>query len=181
MTHGGARRESAVSDTEADEMEEHLRGSATGILGPRKEAEMRNERRSRRAVATIAVATLMLVGTAGTAEAKKDTVRVEAFEFGFNLPDFEAGKFKLEFANIGTGPHMFAAAEVPEGVTAEEVIADESLIIRDVAFAFALPGETTKGKLKKLTPGNYAFACFVETPAGVPHFALGMLGEFQVA
>lgn len=68
-----------------------------------------------------------------------------------------------------------------EGVTAEDVIADESLIIREVAFAFALPGETAKGKLKELTPGNYAFACFVETPAGVPHFALGMLGEFQVA
>jgi len=123
----------------------------------------------------------MLVGTAGTAEAKKDSVSVEAFEFGFNLPDFEAGKFKLEFSNIGTGPHMFAAAEVPEGVTAEEAIADDSLIIRDVAFAFALPGETVKGKLKELTPGSYVFACFVETPAGVPHFALGMLGEFEVA
>ena len=137
--------------------------------------------RGRRAVATFAVAALMLVGAAGAAEAKKETVVVEAFEFGFNLPDFEAGKFKLEFTNIGTGPHLIAIAEVPEGVTAEEVIADESLIIREVAFAFALPGETTKGKLKELTPGNYAFACFVETPAGVPHFALGMLGEFQVA
>lgn len=137
--------------------------------------------RGRRAVATIAVAALMLFGAAGTAEAKKETVLVEAFEYGFNLPDFEAGKFKLELTNIGEEPHLIAIAEVPEGVTAEEVIADESLIIREVAFAFALPGETAKGKLKELTPGNYAFACFVETPEGVPHFALGMLGEFQVA
>jgi hypothetical protein len=137
--------------------------------------------RGRRAVATIAVAALMLFGAAGTAEAKKETVLVEAFEYGFTLPDFEAGKFKLELTNIGEEPHLIAIAEVPEGVTAEEVIADESLIIREVAFAFALPGETAKGKLKELTPGNYAFACFVETPEGVPHFALGMLGEFQVA
>jgi hypothetical protein len=152
-----------------------------GSSVPRKEAEMRYHSRGRRAAATIAVAALMLVGAAGPAEAKKETVLVEAFEFGFNLPDFEAGKFKLELRNIGQGPHIFAAAEVPPGVTAEEVIADESLIIREVAFAFALPGETAKGKLKELTPGSYAFACFVETPAGVPHFALGMLGEFQVA
>lgn len=137
--------------------------------------------RGRRAVATIAVASLMLFGAAGTAEAKKETVLVEAFEYSFNLPDFEAGKFKLELTNFGEEPHLIAIAEVPEGVTAEDVIADESLIIREVAFAFALPGETAKGKLKELTPGNYAFACFVETPEGVPHFALGMLGEFQVA
>jgi hypothetical protein len=152
-----------------------------GIPGPRKEAEMQYHPRGRRAVATIAVAALMLVGAAGTAEAKKETVLVEAFEYGFNLPDFEAGKFKLELTNIGEEPHLIAIAEVPEGVTAEEVIADESLIIREVAFAFALPGETAKGKLRELTPGNYAFACFVETPEGIPHFALGMLGEFQVA
>jgi hypothetical protein len=152
-----------------------------GILGPRKEAEMQYHPRGRRAVATIAVAALMLFGSAGAAEAKKDTVLVEAFEYGFNLPDFEAGKFKLELTNIGEEPHLIAIAEVPEGVTAEEGIADESLIIREVAFAFALPGETAKGKLRELTPGNYAFACFVETPTGVPHFALGMLGEFQVA
>jgi hypothetical protein len=142
---------------------------------------MRHYGRGRRAVATMAVAALMLVGAAGPAEAAKEKVVVEAFEYGFNLPDFEAGKFKLELSNIGAEPHLIAIAEVPEGVTAEEVIADESLIIRDVAFAFALPGETAKGKLKELTPGNYAFACFVETPEGVPHFALGMLGEFQVA
>jgi hypothetical protein len=142
---------------------------------------MRHYPRGRRAVATFAVAALMLVGAAGTAGASKETVLVESFEYGFNLPDFEPGKFKLELSNIGLEPHLIAIAEVPEGVTAEEVIADESLIIREVAFAFALPGETAKGKLKELTAGNYAFACFVETPEGVPHFELGMLGEFQVA
>jgi hypothetical protein len=82
--------------------------------------------------------------------------------------------------DIGEHPHLIAIAEAPPGVTAEEVIADESLIIRDVGFAFAEPGETAKGKLMKLTPGNYVFACFVETPEGVPHFTLGMLGEFTV-
>lgn len=142
---------------------------------------MRHYPGGRRAVATMVAAALILVGAAGTAEASKEAVLVEAFEYGFNLPDFEAGKFKLELSNIGAEPHLIAIAEVPEGVTAEEVIADESLIIREVAFAFALPGETAKGKLKELTQGNYAFACFVETPEGVPHFELGMLGEFQVA
>jgi hypothetical protein len=138
-------------------------------------------RHGRRAVAMIAVAALALLGTTLPAEAKKDTLEVVAFEFGFNLPDdIEAGKFKLQLTNIGEHPHLIAIAEAPPGVTAEEVIADESLIIRDVGFAFAEPGETAKGKLKELTPGNYVFACFVETPEGVPHFALGMLGEFTV-
>jgi hypothetical protein len=135
----------------------------------------------RRAVGMIALGALALLVAPGTAEAKKDTLAVEAFEFGFNLPDIEAGKFKLALTNIGQAPHLIAIAEAPEGVTAEDVIADESLIIRDAGFAFAEPGETAKGKLKELTPGNYVFACFVETPAGVPHFALGMLGEFTVA
>jgi hypothetical protein len=62
---------------------------------------MRCYTRGRRAVATIAVAALMLVGAAGPAEAAKEKVVVEAFEYGFNLPDFEAGKFKLELSNIG--------------------------------------------------------------------------------
>ena len=141
---------------------------------------MFNSQRGRRAVAMVAMGTVALLGTAGPAEAKKATLSVNSFEYGYNLPDFEAGKFKLELTNSGEEPHMIAIAEAPLGVTAEEVIADESLIIRDVGFAFALPGETDKGKLKELTPGNYVFACFVETPEGVPHFALGMLGEFQV-
>ena len=138
-------------------------------------------RHGRRVVAMIAVAAVALLGTTLPAEAKKDTLEFVAFEYGFTLPDdIEAGKFKLELTNIGEHPHLIAIAEAPPGVTAEEVIADESLIIRDVGFAFAEPGETAKGKLKELTPGNYVFACFVETPEGVPHFALGMLGEFTV-
>ncbi len=32
-----------------------------------------------------------------------------------------------------------------------------------------------------VTPGNYAFLCFVEDPnTGAPHFALGMLEEFRI-
>jgi hypothetical protein len=32
-----------------------------------------------------------------------------------------------------------------------------------------------------VTPGNYAFLCFVEDPdTGAPHFALGMLEEFSI-
>jgi hypothetical protein len=138
-------------------------------------------RYGRRVVAMVAVAAVALLGTTLPADAKKDTLEVAAFEYGFTLPDeVEAGKFKLELTNIGEHPHLIAIAEAPPGVTAEDVIADESLIIRDVGFAFAEPGETAKGKLKELTPGNYVFACFVETPEGVPHFALGMLGEFTV-
>jgi hypothetical protein len=138
-------------------------------------------RYGRRVVAMVAVAAVALLGTTLPADAKKDTLEVAAFEYGFTLPDeVEAGKYKLELTNIGEHPHLIAIAEAPPGVTAEDVIADESLIIRDVGFAFAEPGETAKGKLKELTPGNYVFACFVETPEGVPHFALGMLGEFTV-
>jgi hypothetical protein len=133
-----------------------------------------------RAVAVIAVAAVALLGTTLPAEAKKDTLTFVAVDFEFIVPDVEAGKFKLELMNIGAHPHLIAIAEAPPGATAEEVIADESLIIRDVGFAFAEPGETAKGKLKELTPGNYVFACFVETPEGIPHFELGMLGEFTV-
>lgn len=41
------------------------------------------------------------------------------------------------------------------------------------------PGDTANAT-QTLTPGNYAFICFIPSPDGAPHFAKGMVHNFRV-
>lgn len=46
---------------------------------------------------------------------------------------------------------------------------------------FMSPGESAEVSASNLTPGTYAFVCFVPTEGeGTPHFAKGMIGQMQV-
>lgn len=84
--------------------------------------------------------------------------------------------------NEAAVPHEIIVVRLPEGATAEQAIAgavDESQIdfIGQVAIA---PGTSDDLVLTNLKPGQYTLLCFLDEPDGVPHAALGMIGQLTV-
>lgn len=123
----------------------------------------------------------------GVPEPKADlTITAHDFSFSPDAP-FRAGKQTIRFQNEGTQIHEVLLVALPPGKT-----------IGDFAAAFAPgasgppPGKPIGGLtgIRKgrhefftadLAPGHYGLICFFEDPAkGTPHFALGMMYEFDV-
>jgi plastocyanin len=147
---------------------------------------MRSTRRRGTALAVVAVtlgAGAAVPANAGTA----GSLEVTAIDFAFEgVPtSLDAGKYSLSFFNDGAEPHMIAVARLTDegaAMTDDEIFdaldaGDDSFVDKNAGFEFALPGETTDGKLKAKKPGEYAYVCFVENENG-PHYRQGMFGRF---
>jgi plastocyanin len=147
---------------------------------------MRSTRRRGSALAVVAVT--LGVGAAVPANAgTAGSLEVTAVDFAFEgVPtSLDAGKYSLSFSNDGAEPHMIAIARLTDegaAMTDEELLdgldaGDDSFVDKNAGFEFALPGETTDGKLKAKNPGEYAYVCFVVNENG-PHYRQGMFGRF---
>lgn len=121
-----------------------------------------------------------------------------------DVPDsLPAGITTIEFVNEGGEAHEVAVLRIDDGETMgiEEILAlPEEEAMEHATFvgnAFAMPGEedNTGTGFVDLTPGEYAFICFVpvgatpenipaleagEIEGGPPHFTQGMVAEFTV-
>jgi hypothetical protein len=84
--------------------------------------------------------------------------------------------------NQGAEPHEMAVLRLPEGVTVEQLLEDESLFdqVEFIGFNFYEPGQEGDIALVGLDPGVYTLVCFVTAPDGQPHAAKGMYVDIEV-
>jgi len=111
--------------------------------------------------------------------------------YTFEIPaTVDAGATRIELSNTGGEPHHGQLITFNEGESAESFLA----ALQDGGEAAALPlisleggtgavdpgGSSSASGITELTPGSYAFVCFIPAADGVPHLAKGMLTEFEV-
>ena len=105
------------------------------------------------------------------------------FEFILSETSAPAGDIAFNVTNTGEYPHEMVALMLPEGITVEDVFADESLFaqVQFLGFTFAEPGQAANPLvLVDVQPGTYTLVCFVDVPEGIPHVMRGMILEFEV-
>ena len=124
----------------------------------------------------------------------ESTGTVELTEMHFILPEggLPSGKSVLKISNIGAIPHEFQVLAVPEGTTADEIVAlfalpfDATPIPGDplsemlanyqpVAASSIIGAGITSWIDADLQPGTYAVLCALPFPDGVPHAMQGMI------
>ena len=106
------------------------------------------------------------------------------YDFVLSETSAPAGDIAFNVTNNGEYPHEMVVLQLPEGVTVEALLEDESLFaqVQFFGFTFAEPGQTALPLvLIDLPPGTYTLVCFVDVPEGVPHLMRGMVAEFEVA
>lgn len=162
-----------AADAPPDEQEEAM-GQAFASFGPAEQA-----------AEPLGLAPLETCGEEPETEepaAGSTVVEVEGDEYEFRLDGtVPSGPVFLQLDNVGEENHELAAFRIAEGATAQEIIdaereggdVEEFILDEDVGYAFARPGEAS-GFNAELTPGTYAFACFVTAPDGEPHAFKGM-------
>lgn len=117
---------------------------------------------------------------------------VSGVEYAFKnvSEDVAAGDYHITFKNDGKEEHEMSFVELKPGATADQVIAlfkenkeseAEALVVNeDVGGTDGPigPGESKDFVVKFEAGKTYAYACFIDSPAGPPHAALGMFGDF---
>ncbi len=88
----------------------------------------------------------------------------------------------IHASNQGAEPHEVIVLKLPEGLTVDQLLADESLFsqVEFIGQTFYEPGQEGDMALINLPPGTYTLVCFVTAPDGQPHAAKGMVSEFTV-
>ena len=130
-----------------------------------------------------------LAGCGGDDGATVEPVDVRGDEYAFVMPDEgEAGVVRFDISNAGDELHEYALGRLDEGKTLADVKAllesgeeDPPEWFTDVGGVPLLsPGEKL-GLTRELEAGTYVFLCFIPSPKGVPHAALGMLKSFELS
>jgi hypothetical protein len=130
-----------------------------------------------------------LTGCGGDDGATVEPVGVRGDEYAFVMPDeAEAGVVRFDISNTGDELHEFALGRLDDGKTLADVKAflesgeeDSPEWFTDVAGVPLLsPGEKL-GLTRELEAGTYVFLCFIPSPEGVSHVALGMLKAFELS
>jgi plastocyanin len=108
--------------------------------------------------------------------------QMEDFEFLLDETSAPAGDIAITLTNSGEYPHEVIMFGLPEGLTVEELLDDESLFeqVEFYGFAFAEPGQEATLVMLDMEPGTYTMVCFVDVPEGIPHVMRGMVLEFEV-
>lgn len=130
-------------------------------------------------------------GATGDTGATSNAVQVTGVEYEFRVEsDVSAGQSGFVLTNDGEEPHELQVLQLTDGKTLQdlEALVEEGVEgapppwIAPVTATFARPGQTSEPAIGELESGqSYVIACFVTTKKGVPHAALGMLDELQVA
>lgn len=119
--------------------------------------------------------------------AGNDAVAISAFEYGYDVPDQVAGTtIEWELSNDGGELHEFGLVRLEDGRTIDDLVAaleagDEPDWATDAAGVPMLsPGRSVTLERTLEESGTYALLCFLPSPDGVPHAALGMVETFEV-
>jgi hypothetical protein len=116
-------------------------------------------------------------------------VLIKATDYAYDMPDtIPSGYVKITLQNNGAVEHQAQFARVNDGKTVDEVMGALKSGQQDQALSMVTltggpntiaPGQSTS-VIDKLDPGDYLVLCFVTTPQGVPHLALGMIKHVTV-
>jgi hypothetical protein len=109
-------------------------------------------------------------------------------DYRFEVDGLEAGKHQILFENAGEQPHHLLISEIKGDATAEDVEkafkADKGPPpLEEEGGAQTAVVEGGEGQLVSidLTPGRYAFFCFItDREGGKPHALKGMVDEFEI-
>lgn len=113
----------------------------------------------------------------------------EAQDYSFNGPaTIEGGLVTLQLKNTGKEPHHLQLLKFNTGVTMDQLTAaiatgDETAIFKLVSFPGGVGTVDPNGNaeiIANLSEGQYALACFVQSPDGIPHLAKGMVKPLTV-
>jgi hypothetical protein len=110
-------------------------------------------------------------------------VNLTEYVFEPNVPSVtEMEVIDFHLVNAGAEDHEMVLMRLPEGLTFDEVMADEALQeqVEFIGFGFAAPGEQSDNYFAGLEPGVYHMVCFITAPDGEEHVAKGMVAEFEV-
>jgi hypothetical protein len=143
-------------------------------------------RRAAGLATTVLAVAVAVAGCGGDKEVQ--AVDVQGDEYAFVMPDeAEAGVVRFNVVNTGKELHEFALGRLAAGKTLADVKAylesgseDSPDWFTDVGGVPVLsPGEEL-GLTRDLEAGTYVFLCFLPSPKGEPHVALGMLKSFEL-
>lgn len=133
------------------------------------------------------------VDTSGPAPQK---LTIEGLDYSYKITGApHAGLVEIDFTNHGDEAHEVGLSRVKDGVTLAQVktallsraadaeqkakalqVAPDTLITAPAIVA----GHRGEKTVVPLVPGHYIVTCFLPGPHGMPHAAMGMLGEFTV-
>ena len=135
--------------------------------------------------------------TGGGTTSPAGGITVVATEYKFAVTGTTTGGFvQVRFENDGKEPHILVPFKLKPGKTPADALALLSAQQPDpeqVAAVFdgdpdtsfygtpgLLPPGDSETTVAHFTPGSYVLACFIPSPDGTPHFALGMLADLTV-
>lgn len=104
-------------------------------------------------------------------------------EYGFDHASLvAAGRVVFRVRNAGTLTHELVLVALPEDFPPIDVQlhSGDRQGVDTVAAVHNRPPGTTTTFSSDLSPGRYAFICFVKDPDGVSHALKGMSSEFRV-
>jgi hypothetical protein len=158
--------------------------------------------RSGRFVSLLAVVALTMVGLialSAPAAAQSATpagqsgtypeVVINAGDYKYDMPDsIPSGYVEVTMHNTGTVAHQAQFMKINDGKTYDEVQKALMSPNPDAAFgmvtftggANSVEAGLSQSVVLKLDPGNYVVLCFLTTPEGVPHYAMGMIKPVTV-
>lgn len=114
-------------------------------------------------------------------------ISVTTNDYAFVGPDtVPAGFVTFEMHNEGKEPHHITVVRLDDGKTLGDLAAVMQSHGPPPAWFVTVGGpqatqDGTSDATLFLTPGNYAYICFIPSPDGVPHIAKGMVRPFTVA
>jgi len=141
------------------------------------------------AIVPTALGILSISASGASAEPKPTSITIGAKDFSFDAPpSIPGGSVKVTLDNTGAETHQIDFVELDDGQTVESVLAAAAATglqsTRKIAdyrsgANSARPGGSTSS-IQTLTPGNYAIACLLPGPDGIPHVAKGMIQPITV-
>lgn len=101
------------------------------------------------------------------------------FEHAGSVP---SGRVVFTVRNAGTVVHELVLVELPEDFPpiAQQLRSDERRGVDTLAAVRARAPGTRDTFGSDLSPGRYAFICFIQGADGVPHWQKGMTSELRV-
>jgi hypothetical protein len=136
-------------------------------------------------------------GTTSPGASPGTGITVVATEYKFAVTGTATGGFlRVTFQNDGKEPHILVPFKLKPGKTSADALTllsaqqpDPEQIAAvfdgDPSTAFyGTPGLLAPGDsettIADFSPGSYVLACFIPSPDGTPHFAMGMLADLAV-
>lgn len=141
------------------------------------------------AIVPTSLGVFAVTASGASAEPKPRSITIGAKDFSFDAPPIiEGGSVKVTLDNTGAETHQIDFIKLEDGQTPDSVLAAAGAnglqSIQDVADFKSGANSTPPGgktaSTQTLGPGNYAIACLLPGPDGIPHAVKGMIQPITV-